>query len=194
MGDGQYHAEIFEREIRKLSVNQDDFIQEWNIDNHVVSAASQCICTKQINVNYLIRNKINGITCIIGKDCAERWLSPKMNCEGCGDPLGSVMTRKRNKDFYCRSCKVETRKRTEEKEREDRKIKQKTIKMFSSWTLAYPGPWKGKPFPVVCENEEWVETLINTPKWQGVIPPSYMYNSLHAFQKFAEAKFEISEA
>jgi len=180
MGDGQYHAEIFEREIRKLSVNQDDFIQEWDIDNKVVNAASQCICTKQINVNYLIQNKINGITCIIGKDCAERWLSPKMNCEGCGNPLGSVMARKRNKDFYCRSCKVETR-----------KTKERTVNQYSTWKLAFPGPWKGLTFRKISENGEWVEKLANIPKWKGSSTPSYAYNSLHAFQKYADAKFDF---
>jgi len=194
MGEAAYYAEIFERKMREKSIHKGDFIQEWELAMKCHRAASQCICTHQIEENYFIRNKITGEQCIIGSDCVQRWLNPKMNCKKCKEPLGCIMTRIKKKDFYCRSCKLEIIKRNEEKERENRKIKQKTIKMFSSWTLAYPGPWKGKLFPVVCETEEWVETLINIPKWQGVAPPSYIYKSLHAFQKFADAKFEISEA
>lgn len=176
MGEATYYADIFEREMRKKSINKGDFIQEWELVMKCHGAASQCICTHQIEENYFIINKITREQCIIGSDCVQRWLNPKLNCKGCDKPLGCIMQRIKKQEFYCRSCKT---------------LKQKTVDQFSSWKIAYPGPWKGKTFCKVSENEEWVETLINTPKWKGTSPPSYSYKSLHAFHKYADSKFEF---
>jgi len=180
MGDASYFAKIFEEEMRKKSVNKGDFIQEWQLANECHGASSKCICTHDIQLNFYIQNKITGERVIIGSDCVERWLHPQLQCKGCNEPLGCIMRRIKDKDFYCRSCKVETR-----------KTKERTVNQYSTWKLAFPGPWKGLTFRKISENGEWVEKLANTPKWKGSSTPSYAYNSLHAFQKYADAKFDF---
>jgi hypothetical protein len=182
MGEAAYYAEIFEREIRKLSVDKKDFIQEWELAKQCIGAKSQCICTHPINQNYYIINKLTGARCIIGSDCVQRWMNPKLMCEGCGGALGCVMERIRKQDFHCRSCKGEKR-----------RARESTIRRFSSWKLDFPGPWKGLTFEKVCENQEWAEKLINT-EWQGTGPLSYIYKSLKAFQLYANAVFVIEES
>jgi hypothetical protein len=178
MGDAAYYAKIFMEELRKRSTNKDDPIQEWTLDTtRFVKGESQCICTHDIEKNFFIQNKLTGEVCVIGSDCVQRWFEPELRCRDCNQPLGNIMKRIRMEDFYCRSCKT---------------AMTKLLDRYSTWKIYMPGPWKGKTFQVVSDNESWVSDLMRMPTWRGTTPPTFAYKSLHAFKEYARTMFDFN--
>ena len=105
MAEGDYYAKKFLEVLREHSQNKQDPVSEWELTDDVTpEASSNCICTKDIKVLYYIKNILSGEILIIGSDCAERWLSPGLECKWCMCSLGNVMQRRREKKFYCRAC------------------------------------------------------------------------------------------
>jgi hypothetical protein len=176
MSEGEFYARMFMEALTSKSSNKQDPISEWTLNPRRVTKCSHCICTKQIELNYHIQNNITGEICVIGCDCVMRWIDPKLECEDCGQVLGNKRARLSKQDFKCRSCKVANK---------------KWLEKVARYTLHYPGPWKGKTFKVVAENERWAETLMLTPKWKGDKKVPYYYDSLHDFQTYASSIYDI---
>ena len=150
MSEAEFYAKKFMEVLKSKSTNQEDPVEEWTTHTKRILKDSNCICTKEIQNCFNIQNKITGEICVVGCDCVMRWLDPKLECEDCGEPLGNKKTRLAKQDFKCRSCKLANKKWLERR---------------ANFTLHYPGPWKGKTFKVVAENESWAESLLLSPRW-----------------------------
>ena len=176
MSEGEYYAKMFMEALTSKSFDKQDPISEWTLNVKRVTKASQCICTKQIEQNFHIQNNKTGEICVIGCDCVMRWMNPKLVCEDCSQVLGNKRARLSKQDFKCRECKVANK---------------KWLEKVARYTLHYPGPWKGKTFKVVAENQLWAEILMLTPKWKGEKQVSFQYESLHLFQTYASSIYDI---
>ena len=117
-------AIIFTDTIKKLSVNPDHYLKEWEIRSFDIEPTIpyphnnldwncdcdtyakphyRCICTNDIIYGYMLKNKLSGHIIRIGKDCGKRYLDlipPENICLECGRRI------RKNPHNLCVKCKV----------------------------------------------------------------------------------------
>lgn len=176
--DGAFYAKKFLEELRKLSTFKEDPIPEWEVIEAYKGEGTKCICTKVIENEFVIKNKINGLKVIIGCDCAERFnIEFVLQCKTCSSPLGNKIRRLLNKDLICPACK-----------REERAKRKEYIAALSNYRCWIYGPWYKKRFKDIIENQEWVEGILNTD-------PSGMYpiTCYDSFKEYCNFFYDIKE-
>lgn len=179
------------------SDSREDPISEWKLVGYVLNGgATHCICDTQITLNYKIIHKRTQKELIIGSECVKRWLNPKLVCEQCQTPLGCVMERFKNADFFCRRCKVQKQKDAlavlEAQRNVAVQITQEELKKeakkqrMGEWILFWYGKYYQKPFKVAVQDEDYVNTLLE-------IPEDKHTKSLQYFLEYASLIHTIQE-
>lgn len=101
----EVYARNFLEKLREHSQNKEDPVSEWDVLNDTDNGIEFCLCGKKIHNIFVIQNKITLEAIGIGSECVKRWLECDLKCRRCNCELGNVMKRRREKKFYCRSCR-----------------------------------------------------------------------------------------
>lgn len=111
------HAKRFVEVLTKNSVNKDEPIREWVLVPCLSGKSAEqkkCICEKDINNLYIIKNKLTDKTLVIGSECAKRFgFERQIQCEECGEFMTAFFRRVEEKDYFCNVCKKEAKKTRE---------------------------------------------------------------------------------
>ncbi len=142
---GEYYAKKFVEAIKKLSVNPDNWREEWQPNAMAIHEEGYCICTKEIQYHQGLSNVKNGKQCFIGCDCFETHFENIMPCKRCSTPMGNKTVRRRTKNYLCSSCT-----------RYDRKMRAKYI---------YFGKYKGFTIGSILENDLSYCKWLCTQEW-----------------------------
>lgn len=157
----EFYAKKFLEALRKESRDKIDPVSEWRLLDTTGNFETNCICSKDICQVFYIQNKLTQKTLKIGSDCAERWLSCRLECMECHTALGNVMKRRREKDFLCRSCK------------KNKKERDSNIFLF--------GKYEGYPWYQVAKDQSYVNWLANLEKRTNYQEGFLKYCSLYYY-------------
>lgn len=162
MGDAISANRIFMIELRKMSVRPD------SCDDHVVAewayvgspgcvGITYCICETRIEKLFLIKNKLNGNTAIIGCECIKRWnVECEVSCDTCSEKFGrnAGITRACKGDLTCKKCKARKKVEAGIKSKAKRALQLRLDKPVPF------GKYKGQPFHVLIADVGYCHFLI----------------------------------
>ena len=176
--------------LRKHSLDQLNPIEEWRLEKHTEDDfRKKCICSHDIERNYFISNDFTKTTLVVGSECVNRWLKPKLSCQRCDAVLGSVAQRVREQKFLCRACNQLQKAEAAAQERERQyqlEQRAKKAKRMETLILFWYGPYYKKQFGQVAKDEAYVEYLLN-------IPDDKLTPTLKAFHEYAAAVWDIED-
>lgn len=152
----EYHAKKFLEAIRKASEDKVDPVSEWRLLERTGTYPTKCICEKEITNIFYIQNKKTLKVFEIGSDCAERWLSCCLQCQKCFTPLGNIMKRRRDQNYWCKKCS---------------KDKVKKDNSLYWWSPDY----YGQPWHIVKDNHTYIDWLANLPNRNRELKPFMEY-------------------